>query len=121
MTDSTTTQLRELGRIKWFNNKKGYGFVSRLSDSQDIFVHLTSINVGEDKVYKTLVEGEYVEFDVKTDDDGKTVAVDLTGPLRNPLLCQNAERRIFSVPRAERGTSGRGPRRTGSAPSSSNE
>lgn len=108
MTD-TQPQLRTLGRIKWFNNKKGYGFVSRLSDSQDIFVHLSSINVGEDKVYKTLVEGEYVEFDIRTDDDGKTVAVDLTGPLRNPLLCQNAERRIFSVPRTERPT---GPRPT---------
>jgi CspA family cold shock protein len=49
------------GTIKWFNEKKGYGFIQQ-DNGQDIFVHYTSI-VGEG--FKTLAEGERVKFDIE--------------------------------------------------------
>lgn len=48
------------GTIKWFNNSKGYGFIGR-DDGQDVFVHYSGI-VGEG--YRTLKEGDVVEFEV---------------------------------------------------------
>ena len=52
------------GIIKWFNNEKGYGFING-SVGEDIFVHYTAIN---QEGYKTLSEGQSVEFDlIKTD------------------------------------------------------
>lgn len=52
------------GIIKWFNNEKGYGFING-SESEDIFVHYTSI---KQDGYKTLSEGQVVEFSlIKTD------------------------------------------------------
>lgn len=54
------------GTIKWFNNEKGYGFISR-EDGPDVFVHYTGIG-GEG--YKTLNEGDAVEFDIEDDPKG---------------------------------------------------
>ena len=51
----------ETGKVKWFNNAKGYGFITR-EGGEDLFVHFKSI-VGEG--YKTLKEGEMVQFDVE--------------------------------------------------------
>ncbi|RLA97662.1 MAG: cold-shock protein [Deltaproteobacteria bacterium] len=48
------------GRVKWFNDKKGYGFIER-EDGEDVFVHYTAI-VGEG--FRTLREGEEVEFEI---------------------------------------------------------
>ena len=48
------------GNVKWFNDAKGFGFISR-SDGADVFVHHTAIN-GEG--YRTLSEGQEVEFDI---------------------------------------------------------
>ena len=52
------------GKVKWFNNEKGFGFIE-YKDGEDIFVHYSAIlSPG----YKTLVEGQYVEFElVRTD------------------------------------------------------
>ena len=50
---------REVGIVKWFNNKKGYGFIESESRNEDIFAHFRQIR-GEG--FKTLVEGEKVEF-----------------------------------------------------------
>jgi cold shock protein len=50
-----------MGTVKWFNNTKGYGFISQPTGA-DVFVHYSSI---EEKGYRTLREGEQVEFDVK--------------------------------------------------------
>ena len=49
------------GTVKWFNEKKGFGFLSR-EDGDDVFVHHTSIQ-GEG--FKTLNEGQEVEFDLQ--------------------------------------------------------
>ncbi len=50
-----------MGTVKWFNNTKGYGFISQPAGA-DVFVHYSSIM---EKGYRTLREGEQVEFDVK--------------------------------------------------------
>ncbi|HET9401905.1 MAG TPA: cold shock domain-containing protein [Candidatus Acidoferrales bacterium] len=49
-----------VGRIKWFNNSKGYGFIGR-EDGPDVFVHYTAI-VGDG--YRSLQEGDNVEFEI---------------------------------------------------------
>ena len=48
------------GRVKWFNNEKGYGFIE-YKENEDIFVHYSAIN---QEGYKSLTEGQYVEFDL---------------------------------------------------------
>ena len=48
------------GRVKWFNNEKGYGFIDYI-DNEDIFVHYSAI---KQYGYKSLQEGQYVEFDL---------------------------------------------------------
>jgi len=56
------------GTVKWFNEKKGYGFISQ-EDGQDIFVHYSSINAAG---FKSLAEGDQVSFDVEESDRGPT-------------------------------------------------
>lgn len=54
------------GKVKWFNAKKGYGFIST-EDGNDIFVHYKEIKT---EGFKTLEEGEDVEFEIKSGDKG---------------------------------------------------
>ena len=54
------------GTVKWFNNKKGYGFIKK-EDGEDVFVHWSAIK-GEG--FKTLVEGERVHFEVEEGEKG---------------------------------------------------
>jgi CspA family cold shock protein len=54
------------GKVKWFDNKKGFGFIAQ-DTGQDVFVHHTSIMGGG---FKTLNEGEDVTFEVITSDKG---------------------------------------------------
>jgi len=54
------------GKVKWFNAKKGYGFISS-ETGEDVFVHFSSIQT---EGYKTLDEGEEVEFEVEKDQKG---------------------------------------------------
>jgi cold shock protein len=49
------------GKVKWFNNSKGYGFIAR-EDGPDVFVHYSAIHA---EGYKTLDEGMEVEFEIK--------------------------------------------------------
>lgn len=48
------------GRVKWFNNERGYGFID-YKENEDIFVHYSAINQDG---FKTLTEGQYVEFNL---------------------------------------------------------
>jgi len=52
---------KEQGTVKWFNASKGYGFIQRQS-GEDVFVHYSAI---QSEGYKTLTEGQAVEFEVK--------------------------------------------------------
>ena len=51
---------RETGKVKWFNATKGYGFIER-TDGQDVFVHYSAIRGSG---YRSLEEGQAVEFDI---------------------------------------------------------
>lgn len=57
----------EKGKVKWFNPEKGFGFINRGDEKIDIFVHYSQIN---DTGYKTLAEGEIVEFELLETDRG---------------------------------------------------
>ena len=54
------------GTIKWFNSKKGFGFIEQES-GDDVFVHFSAIEMSG---FKTLAEGERVEFEVEENDKG---------------------------------------------------
>ena len=54
------------GVVKWFNEKKGYGFIS-MEDGKDIFVHYSSIQTPG---FKTLAEGDKVSFDIEDGNRG---------------------------------------------------
>jgi len=58
---------REKGTVKWFNERKGFGFIERESGS-DIFVHFSSI---KDSGFKTLKDGQTVEFTVVSSEKGE--------------------------------------------------
>jgi len=52
--------LKTTGQVKWFNNSKGYGFIGR-NDGADVFVHYSAILT---EGYKSLQEGDQVEFEI---------------------------------------------------------
>lgn len=49
------------GKVKWFNESKGFGFIERFDGGDEIFVHYTAIR---NEGFKTLAEGQEVEFDI---------------------------------------------------------
>ena len=54
------------GTVKWFNNQKGYGFITG-EDGKDVFVHFSGLNM---EGFKTLEEGQSVEYEVTEGDKG---------------------------------------------------
>jgi len=58
---------RTTGTVKWFNNEKGYGFIT-VEGAQDVFVHYSAIQGGG---YKSLNEGDRVEFEITEGQKGK--------------------------------------------------
>ncbi|MDI9549440.1 MAG: cold shock domain-containing protein [Chloroflexota bacterium] len=62
---------RETGTVKWFNDQKGFGFIARSNGEKDVFVHHSAI-LGQG--YKTLKEGERVEFEVTEGQKGPAAA-----------------------------------------------
>ncbi|HEX3326899.1 MAG: cold-shock protein [Actinomycetota bacterium] len=58
------------GTVKWFSNEKGYGFISQ-NEGEDVFVHFSAI---ESDGYKSLQEGQAVEFEVTDGPKGKQAA-----------------------------------------------
>jgi CspA family cold shock protein len=57
------------GTVKWFDSRKGYGFITREDGSGDIFVHFSAIQ-GEGDDFKIIYEGDIVEFEVTEGDKG---------------------------------------------------
>ena len=84
---------RFTGRVKWFNNKAGYGFVTITDGSQaskDVFVHHSAVKVDSEQ-YKYLVQGEYIEFclsDTKGVGDHEYQAGDVSGINGGKLMCE---------------------------------
>ncbi len=90
VTHSACEQLT--GRVKWFNNKAGYGFITvtdGLRSGSDIFVHHSTIQV-ENQQYKYLVQGEYVDFGIVKTSSGQHEwqAVDVHGIKGGKLMCE---------------------------------
>lgn len=88
------------GRVKWFNNKAGYGFITVTDGSRsgtDIFVHHSAVNV-ENQQYKYLVQGEYVEFDlVKTESQThEWQASNVAGIKAGKLMCETRRELKFA-------------------------
>jgi cold shock protein len=59
--------MRTTGTVKWFNDAKGFGFITPSDGSKDCFVHYSAI---QGKGFKTLAEGDAVEFDLVTGQKG---------------------------------------------------
>lgn len=91
-TPSTASSDRLTGRVKWFNNKAGYGFITVTDGSRsgsDIFVHHSTIGVASQQ-YKYLVQGEYVDFDLSSTQGGshEFQATNVVGIKGGKLMCE---------------------------------
>ena len=93
MSDELTTPASRItGKVKWFNNKAGFGFVTAVEGelkSTDVFVHFSSINV-PDNQYKYLVQGEYVDFELSKPEKSEHEyhAVNISGVKGGSLMCE---------------------------------
>jgi cold shock CspA family protein len=98
--NASNTESRLTGRVKWFNNKTGFGFITALTDCEgvkegsDVFVHHSAIKVSQEQ-YRYLVQGEYVEFVLSkiaaTDaaaSKHEFQAVDVSGVKGGKLICE---------------------------------
>jgi cold shock CspA family protein len=100
MTETTTAN----GRVKWFNNKAGYGFITvndyNTNEERDIFVHHSEIRV-EQSQYKYLVQGEYVEFVIaplaRENRENDIHATSVRGVNGGKLMCETRTERTRSA------------------------
>jgi cold shock CspA family protein len=114
-TSATESQTIHLGQVKWFNAKAGYGYITVMKGDkkgEDVFVHHSAINV-VDRMYKYLVQGEYVDISI-----GKSQSPDhefqvstVAGLGDGKLMCETR----FANQRARPRQAGAAPRQGGRA------
>jgi CspA family cold shock protein len=110
----TSAPVRLTGRVKWFNNKTGFGFISvvggndQFKDASEVFVHHSAVVVSQEQ-YRYLVEGEYVEFSVIGTDSGdhKFQAGDVRGVKGGKLFCETRHEHRASQEGGDSGARGR--------------
>ena len=71
------------GLVKWFDSRKGYGFITPDDEENDVFVHYSAIQASEDE-FRTLYEGDKVEFEIVDGDKGPQA--------ENVVITEKAER-----------------------------
>jgi cold shock CspA family protein len=91
--ETSSVTERHTGRVKWFNSKTGYGFVTVTDGSKsgtDVFVHHSSVQV-EKEQYRYLVQGEYVQFGLTKMTEGphEYQASHVTGVNGGQLMCES--------------------------------
>jgi cold shock CspA family protein len=110
-TESESLPLRFTGRVKWFNNKTGYGFITVTSRDAgeflnlDVFVHHSAVVVAGQQ-YKYLVQGEYVEFKLSEMSSGqhKYQVLYVSGIDGGKLMCETRnENQDTREPKESRG------------------
>ena len=115
MSDSSTSSTnakasRQIGIVKWFDTKKGFGMITTMGDlykNKDIFAHHTEVIVKTPQ-YKYLIAGEYVSYDVNDVGGGggeaKLTAVNIKGVLNGPVMCEtlNTEKLLKNAYNAKR-------------------
>ena len=91
-TETVSPTESRTGRVKWFNNRAGYGFVTDSEGDIDYFVHHSAIKVGKEQ-YKYLVQGEYVNFSlVKSESESYEFQVgEVSGVNGGQLMCETRE------------------------------
>lgn len=65
------------GKVKWFNDQKGPGFITPDNASEDLFFHQSQIKYDD---FWSLAEGESIEFAIEYESDGRAKVVDVPGP-----------------------------------------
>lgn len=104
------SETMRTGQVKWFNAKKGFGFISTTDGDEelDVFVHHNGIQVGTEQ-YKYLVQGEYVSFTLSEVEGGqhKHQATNVTGLSGGKLMCETRNENPRR-PRTQRSSRGRG-------------
>ncbi|CAI9299313.1 unnamed protein product [Lactuca saligna] len=73
---------RKSGTVKWFSDTKGFGFITPEDGGEDLFVHQSSIRADG---FRSLGDGETVEYVVENGSDGRAKAADVTGPEEGPV------------------------------------
>ncbi|EOA17846.1 hypothetical protein CARUB_v10006250mg [Capsella rubella] len=86
---ASESAARSTGKVNWFNDTKGYGFIAPDEGGDELFVHQSAI-VSEG--YRSLAVDDLVEFSITQGSDGKTKAVDVTAPGGGPLKKENKSR-----------------------------
>ena len=91
VSDDEPIHQNVIGRVKWFNRKKGFGFICVVNpehelNNTDLFFHYTSIKTEN---FKILYPGEYVSFDIFKNEEEKWICNNITGIYGNELLTDN--------------------------------
>lgn len=95
------------GQVKWFNRRRGYGFITIIESKdddrneqsfigKDVFVHQSHIKPKKSS-YRSLEENEYVEFQLSLDDKNVTQAINITGLKNGTLLCDALKEQTQSI------------------------
>ena len=106
-SEATTSSERLFGRVKWFNNKAGYGFITVTESGgdkagKDVFAHHSAVTVASEQ-YKYLVMGEYVSFTwcVSDSDTHEFQAGDIRGVDGGFLMCETRNEQAKNRPQEE--------------------